>query len=299
METALTAARAILLEARSKRPRPHLDDKVLTAWNALMISAFAKGAQALDDPIYEQAARRAADFVLRHLYDPEHVSLQRRYREGESAIPGFLDDYAFLLVALLDLYETVFDTYYLELAVQLAGRMRELFEDSENGGFFSTPEGDANLILRMKDDYDGAEPSGNSIAVLALLRLARITGREEFEQPGWPHAEGIRLAACVHRQRSAAHADRAYVLERQSARQVVLAGPRDDAAPMLEAVRSRFLPYTTVLAADEESRPVLARYISAIGDMKPLDGCVAAYVCENFTCQLPVTEVAKLNELLQ
>lgn len=297
-ETALHAARAVLLEARSTRPRPHLDDKVLTAWNALMISAFAKGAQILEDPLYEQAARRAAGFLLRHLYDPEHVSLQRRYREGESAIPGFLDDYAFLLVALLDLYETVFDTYYLELAVQLAGRMREHFEDSENGGFFSTPEGDVNLILRMKDDYDGAEPSGNSMAVLALLRLARMTGREEFEQ-----SAGRALKAFASRLGSIGSGVplllTALMYSEAAARQVVLAGPRDDTAPMLEAVRSRFLPYTTVLAADEESRPVLARYIAAIGDMKPLDGCAAAYVCENFTCQLPVTEVAQLNELLQ
>ncbi len=295
---ALSAARAVVLEARSKRPRPHLDDKILTAWNALMISAFAKGAQVLDDPIYEQAARRSADFILRHLYNPEHATLERRYREGESAIPGFLDDYAFLVVALLDLYETVFETYYLELAVQLAGRMRELFEDRENGGFFSTPEGDANLILRMKDDYDGAEPSGNSVAVLALLRLARLTGRQEFEES----AERT-LKAFASRLASVGSGVplmlTAFMYSEAPSRQVVLAGPKDDAAPMLAAVRSHFLPYTTVLAADDESRSVLARYFPAIGDMRPLGGSVAAYVCENFTCQLPVTEVAQLSDLLQ
>ena len=295
---ALASARAILLEARSKRIRPHLDDKVLTAWNALMISAFAKGAQILGDPLYGQAARRAAEFVLRHLYDPERAALLRRFREGEAAIPGFLDDYAFLIVALLDLYETHFEPYHLELAAQLAGRMIELFEDREQGGFFSTPAGDSNLILRMKDDYDGAEPSGNSMAASALLRLAHMTDSDKFRQS----AERA-LRAFSGRVASIASGMPQMLVAIAGSlappRQIVLAGPKDQAGPMLETVRRHFLPDTAIFVLDEEDRTALGRYKPVLASMKPLGGAMTAYVCENFACGLPTTEVDKLDELLQ
>jgi uncharacterized protein YyaL (SSP411 family) len=296
---ALEAARGILLEARSKRVRPHLDDKVLTAWNALMISAFAKGAQLLGDTRYENAASRATEFVLRHLYDPARVTLLRRYREGEAAIPGFLDDYAFFANALLDLYETRFETDHLELAVRILGRMCELFEDRERGGFYSTAEGDSNLILRMKDDYDGAEPSGNSIAALALLRAARMTGRDDLRERA-AHA----LEAFSGRMRSIpAAVPQMLVAGMYSAaapRQIVIAGGKNESEALLEAVRKRFLPDATVLlAATDGDRETLARYAPAYAGMKPVDGHAAAYVCENFACRLPVTTVEKLDELLQ
>jgi uncharacterized protein YyaL (SSP411 family) len=295
---ALRAARAVLLEARSKRPRPHLDDKVLTAWNALMISAFAKGAQVLSDPLYAQAARRATDFVLRHLYDPGRVALLRRFRDGEAAIPAFLDDYAFLVIALVDLYETEFDTDYLDRAAQLAGRMIDLFEDPEAGGFYSTPEGDANLILRIKDEYDGAEPSGNSMAALGLLRLAHLTGRDDFRQPA---ERTLRAFSARMASMSLGLPEMLVALAASlwPPRQIVLAGPKQDALEMLQTVRARFLPETPVLLVTGESRAALARYSPALAQMNPVDGRVTAYVCENFTCRLPTTDVAKLAELLQ
>ncbi len=298
VRTALSAARATLLEARSKRARPHLDDKVLTAWNGLMISAFAKGAQILGEPSYQKAARRATDFVLRHLYDPERGVLLRRFRAGEAAIPAFLDDYSFLLQALLDLYESGFETYHLELAIQLTRKMRELFEDNETGGFFSTPEGDANLILRIKDDYDGAEPSGNSIAANVLLRLARITGQDDLRKSSERTLE--LFSSKLGSTPSGVPQMLATLLFSLSPpRQIVIAGPKDQAGEMLDAVRSRFLPDTTVFLLDDESRAALTRIQPGLADMTSIHGRVTAYVCENFACQLPTTEVDKLAALLQ
>ncbi len=178
----LQQARVELLELRSKRVRPHLDDKILTAWNGLMISAFAKAAQVLEEPRYLAAAKRAADFILSRMYQAETGLLLRRFRDGDAAIPGFLDDYAFLIAALLDLYEADFNPERIGMAIRLAVKMRELFEDPAAGGFFSTAAGDHNLVLRMKDDYDGAEPSGNAVALLDLLRLEHITDRPDFRE---------------------------------------------------------------------------------------------------------------------
>ncbi|MEK7408970.1 MAG: thioredoxin domain-containing protein [Acidobacteriota bacterium] len=176
VHAALREGRQKLLAERSKRMRPHRDDKILTAWNGLMISAFAKAGQVLEEPRYLEAARRARDFIVQHLSAGER--LLRRYRDGEATIPAFLDDYAFFVQGLLDLHEA----HDQDLAVKLTETQIELFEDKENGGFFSTAAGDGNLVLRMKDDHDGAEPSGNSVAVLNLLRLAEMTGRQDFRQ---------------------------------------------------------------------------------------------------------------------
>ncbi|MFZ0936783.1 MAG: thioredoxin domain-containing protein, partial [Bryobacteraceae bacterium] len=180
VRAALDKAKAALLAARAARVRPHLDDKILTAWNGLMISAFALGGTVLEEPRYAAAARRAADFTLSRLFQPETGRLLRRYREGEAAIPAFLEDYALFTQALLDLYEAQFDRRDLEWAVRLAEKQSALFEDSAGGGFFHSPAGDPSLVLRLKEDYDGAEPSGNSIAILNLLRLAQVTGRAGF-----------------------------------------------------------------------------------------------------------------------
>src|SRR5262245_40422234 len=182
VRAAIERAERILLEARSKRIRPHLDDKILTAWNGLMISASALGGAVLNDQRYAEAARRAAEFIIRRMYDPASGMLLRRYRQGEAAIPGFLDDYAAFIQALLNLYETQFDLGPLQLATRLAEKQAELFEDRERGAFYSSPAGDNSLVLRMKEDYDGAEPSGNSLALMNLLRLARITNRDDFRQ---------------------------------------------------------------------------------------------------------------------
>jgi uncharacterized protein len=178
---AMAEARARLRDARSKRARPHLDDKILTGWNGLMISAFAKAAHVLGEARYLEAARRAADFVWNRMYLPETCTLLRRYRDEEAAVPGFLDDYVCFAQCLVDLHEVTASPEYLEKAIFLAGSFIQRFEDKSHGGFYATEENTRDLVLRIKDDYDGAEPSGNSLAALLLLRLARITCREDYQ----------------------------------------------------------------------------------------------------------------------
>ncbi|MEO8027845.1 MAG: thioredoxin domain-containing protein [Bryobacteraceae bacterium] len=295
----LAAAKIKLFEARKTHVRPGLDDKILTSWNGMMISAFAKGAQILGDSRYAHAALRSATFILQTMFDPETVVLKRRYRDGDAAIDGFLDDYAWFATALADIYETTFETYYLELAVQLAGRMCELFEDAESGGFFATTEGGADLVLRLKEDYDGAEPSGNSVAIALLLRLHAITGREAFLE-----SAGKALAALSSRLTSSPagvpQLMSAYLTTLSPHRQVVLAGTAPGIAPLLQSVRGHFLPSTVTIAiTSQDQREDLGRYQPQLTDMQPMDGKAAAFVCENFACQLPVTEVADLDRLLE
>ena len=173
----LASARAKLLKVRARRPRPHLDDKIVTAWNGLMISAFARASQVLDNPAYLDDAVRAADFLRRHLYREEDGILLRSYREGPAPVEGFADDYAFLIQALLDLYEAGFDPAHLYWARRLQAKQDELFYDPAEGGYFAVSERDTSVLLRLKEDHDGAEPSANSVSALNLARLSAMTGK--------------------------------------------------------------------------------------------------------------------------
>ena len=278
---------ARLLEVRSRRPRPHLDDKILTAWNGMMISAFAKGAQILGDRRYANAASAARTFLFGTLWREGEDVLLRRYRDGDAAIEAFLDDYAALINALVDLYETAFDPADLTWATQLAERAVALFQDTEGGGFFSSPANQGDLVLRLKDDYDGAEPSGNSVMVLALLRLARITGKSDFR------AAADRALEAFSGRMLAGGAGLPQMLVAQmfamgKPMEIVLAGPRDRQAEMLAEIRKRFLPNAVVMQASEAPEA-----------MPAIDDRATAYVCENYACKLPVTEAVALAELLQ
>jgi uncharacterized protein len=293
IEAELQPAKAALLAIRSKRVRPHLDDKVLTAWNGLMISAFAKGAQVLGhsghaEPRYLEAAQRAASFISTRMYDANSGVLKRRYRDGDAAIAGFLDDYAFFAGALLDLYEADFDPAHIETAMALTDKMRELFEDKTEGAFFSTTAGDSNLVLRMKDDYDGAEPSGNSVALIDLLRLAHFTDRADYRE-----AAERTLRALGPKITHQAVAVPQILVGLDYAlgprREVVIAG---DAEEFLRHVRSRFLPRTVTLRSS-------ARFFPVAASMHEIDGKPTAYVCQDYVCQLPVNDVSKLQQLLQ
>lgn len=292
-EAELQPAKAALLAIRSKRVRPHLDDKILTAWNGLMISAFAKAAQVLDDARYLEAAQRAARFILGQMYDAASGVLLRRYRDGEAAIAGFLDDYAFFIGALLDLYEADFDARHVEFAMRLADKMRDLFEDKSVGGFFSTAAGVSDLVLRMKDDYDGAEPSGNSAALVALLRLAHFTDRTDYRESAERILEA--LGGKIAEQPVAAPqmlVGLDYYLATR--REVVIAGAKElpETHEFLREIRSRFLPHTITLLSD-------STFFPSAREMRALDGKTTAYVCENYACQLPTSQLASFIELLQ
>jgi uncharacterized protein YyaL (SSP411 family) len=279
-----------LMEVRSHRVRPHLDDKILTAWNGLMISAFAKAAQALDEPRYLAAAQRAAEFIFANLYDASSGILQRRYRDGESAIHGFLDDYAFLIAALLDLYEADFNPRHIENAITLADKMRDLFEDSAEGAFFTTVAGDSSLVLRMKDDYDGAEPSGNSMALLDLLRLAHLTDRADYREAA---DRTLRALMPKMANQPVAVPQMLVALDYSLApkREVVIVGePR----VFLRELRGRFLPHTVTMVLGSGSQ-----FFSAAANMHQIAGQPTAYVCQNYACQLPTNDVTKFVELLQ
>jgi uncharacterized protein YyaL (SSP411 family) len=292
---------AALLRARSERVRPHLDDKILTAWNGLMISAFARGGAILEEPRYAAAARRAAEFLVARMYDAQTGTLLRRWRQGEAAIPAFLDDYALFVQGLLDLYEAQFDRRDLELAIRLTEKQMELFEDPEQGAFFASAADDTSLLMRVKEDYDGAEPSGNSVAAMNLLRLARFTNRSGFRESAertltafasrlaaTPAALPQMLAACE------------WLLGEP--REIVLVGDRRDAGTeaLLRALHSRFVPNRVIMLLDSpETRRALAARIPSIDSMEKIDGRASAYVCRNYTCQLPVTEADKFAELIQ
>ena len=288
VQTLLDRSSKALLKLRAARVRPHLDDKVLTGWNALMISAFAKAAQVLGDSDYAQVARRATDFLHTHLWREEGSLLLRRFREGESAVDGFLDDYALLTLALLDLYETTFDPSDFHWAVTLAQLAIERFADPQNGGFFSTAAAQGDLVLRLKDDYDGAEPSGNSVMTIALLRIARMNGNEHFRE-----AAEKSLQAFASRLRSQGTAVPqmlvAHGLAWAKPMEIVLAGPLPDQRmnEMLAAIHARFLPNAVVMRAPEAPQP-----------MPALNGAPTAYVCENYACNQPVCSATELENLL-
>jgi uncharacterized protein YyaL (SSP411 family) len=306
-QASMDAACRILLKTRSAtRTRPHLDDKVLTSWNGLMISAFAQGARVLGDPHLLEAANRAAHFVLKHLYKPEEGRLLRRFRDGDSAIPGFLDDYAFFIQGLLDLFEASHETYYFQVAIQLAASMLELFKDDDRGGFFSTSGTDASLVMRMKDDYDGAEPSANSYAIQVLLKLAHLTGREDFRLAA-ERALAAFSGKLVDQGPAVPQMLAAWIASQTPPKQIVLVaapstnGMRDAAMnAMLKSIAQHFLPFTTTIVIDSaKTRAALVPYIPTLEAMVAVDGKATAYVCENFACQLPVTEVDALAKLLQ
>ena len=295
----LEKARQKLFAAREKRVHPGKDDKILADWNGLMISALAKGSQAFDEPAYAEAARHAADFILNSMRRPDG-SLFHRHRDGESAISGFLDDYAFQVWGLLDLYEATFETSYLKNALELTDYMTRHFPDERNGGFYLTPDTDETLIVRQKDAYDSAMPSGNSVAMLDLLRLARMTASSDMEKKaagtGRAFFESVKQLPSAHSQLLIA-----VDFGLGPSYEVVIAGnpQAEDTRLMLKALRRKFAPNKVVLLrpAGQES-PDIVRFALFTKDLSGSDGKATAYVCRNYACQLPTTDVDKMLELL-
>lgn len=289
-EERLGRIRKRLFAYREQRVRPHRDDKVLTDWNGLMIAAFAKAAAVFDRPDYAVAAERAADFIFLKMRSADGRVLHR-YREGEASIPAYLDDYAFLIWGLIELYEATFDLRWLHDAIALNQEFLERFWDERTGGFFFTPDDGEKLLLRKKESYDGAVPSGNSVAALNLLRLGRITGDTSLEAKA---DELGRAFAGTIRQFPSAYTQFLAALEFAlgPSFEVVIAGNPDavDTRALVHALRSAFIPNKTVLLRHEGIAAELAALAPYTAGHVEIDGRATAYVCSRFACEEPVTD---------
>ncbi|MFQ5928330.1 MAG: thioredoxin domain-containing protein [Acidobacteriota bacterium] len=300
IKDAIEQGRRKLFRRRAKRPRPGLDDKVLTAWNGLMISALAKGHQVLQEEKYLRAAVRAATFITEKLYDEQSGLLKRRYRDGEAAIDGLVDDYAFFIQGLLDLYESSLDGRWLLLAMELTETQNRLFWDAQNGGFYSTAGKDPSILIRMKEDYDGAEPSPNSIAILSLLRLSEIAGKERWRQMAEKSIRAFerRLAAAPQAMPQMMVAVNFYL---DKPKQILIAGHRSasDTRAILREVHKRFIPNKIIVLADGgRAQERLAQSLEILNSLRRIDGKATAYICENYVCKLPTNDVSVVGRLL-
>jgi uncharacterized protein YyaL (SSP411 family) len=296
----LARSRKMFLSIRNKRPRPHLDDKIISAWNGLMISAYARAAQVLDEPRYLEAATRASRFLRTHLYDEKSKVLFRNYREGRGEIEGFADDYAFVIQGLLDLYEVSFDIEWLKFAVELQETQDHSFFDEKNGGYFSTSGKDSSVPLRMKDDNDSAEPAASSIAALNLLRLGQLRDDRKIEERAKKTIDAF-APTLSHFASAMPQMLVAVDFGLSKPRQIVIAGKIDNAETktLLKEVHRHFLPNTILILADGgDGQKYLGERNEAIRAMSMIDGKPAAYVCENFTCKAPVTDPRALRDLL-
>jgi uncharacterized protein YyaL (SSP411 family) len=282
--------RAALLDKREERVRPGLDDKRLTAWNALMISALAEAGAVLERMDYLDAARDAASFVLDELRDADG-RLLRTYNAGEAKLNAYLEDHAFLLEALLALYEATFEPRWFHAARELADALIERFADGEHGGFFQTSSDHEQLVARRKEIDDAPIPSGQSSAAFGLLRLAALTGEARYEEHG---TSVLRLFADLLRRSPLAfgHLLQALDFHLAPAREIALVGA--DTAALERAVRAEFRPHVVLARGDGDD----AAGVPLLEGRTALDGRAAAYVCERFSCLRPVSEPAELQALL-
>jgi uncharacterized protein YyaL (SSP411 family) len=285
----LAEIRSRLLAARSRRVRPGLDDKRLCSWNALMISALAEAGAVLGASDYLEAATACASFLVAELRTPEG-RLLRTWKDGQAKLPAYLEDYAYTLEALLTLYECTFDPRWYGEAVAIADTLIAHFEDSEHGGFFTTADDHEQLPARRKDLEDSPIPSGNSAAALGLLRLALLSGEGKYER----HALGVlRLLypiACRH-PHAFGHLLRAADFYLAPVREVAIVGPPEQASELVRVVRDAYRPHLVLAGGEPDGVPLLDGRV-------PVEGRAAAYVCEHFMCQAPVTTPEALGAAL-
>ncbi len=296
----LTRSKELLFTARAERKRPHLDDKVITAWNGMMIGALARGSRVLQEPSLLAAAVTAADFLRETLYDETDHTLQRRYRKQEAGMTGQLDDYTFLVDGLLELYQASQDPQWLSWSIDLTERQIALFWN-EKGSFFFDSAADSSVKVRMRDKYDGAEPAGNSVAAHNLLRLALLRNKPHWQEMArrlmesfgdvinrYPPALPLMLTAWQQ------------IDSKPS--QVVIVGEREaeDTEALLQVVNRSFEPTRLLLLADgAENQAYLSRTLPFLEAVRRINGKATAYVCSNFTCKMPVTDPFALQQQLK
>ena len=297
-EAALDAARRKLLAVRAARPRPFRDEKTVTAWNGLAISAFAFAAFVLDEPAYAERAKTAADFVLTELRPSGRLA--RSYRAGRTSGGAFLDDYAFLIAGLIDLYEATGDVNRLEQAIELDAELERLYEDREGGGFYFTASDQEQILQRTKPVADGAEPSGNSVHILNLLRLQEFTTDDRFRVRA---DRALQAFASMIESDPTAVSELLLALELRHAKPlqilvVTQSAASGEAGALLDILRRTFTPNRILAVASEEDLPQAQTAIPLFEDKRAIGGRTTVYVCEERICKLPTSDPAELAELL-
>jgi len=294
----LDAARQQLFSERGMRLTLHRDDKILTDWNGFMIAALAKAGQVFNDPAYTQAAQNAADFLLTEM-KAEDGRLLHRFLEGEADLSAYIDDYAFFTWGLIELYESTFDTRYLEQALHLTEELRAHFWDDEDGGFYLTPQDGEDLLVRQKVGKDRDLPSGNSAAMLNLLRLNRMTADAQLEDKAVDIVQSFAL------QIDGVPSDYSLMMNAVDfgvgpSYEVVIAGDplEADTQAMLSALRAEFIPNKVVLLRPPGESPEIVRLAGYIKNYTSWNGQATAYVCLNYYCELPTTDISQMLALL-
>ncbi len=298
LDERLEIIRQQLFDVREARIHPHKDDKILTDWNGLMIAAFAKAGRAFNEPSYTEAAVQSADFILATMRD-ENGRLLHRYRDGEAAILANADDYAFLTWGLLELYEATFNLTYLEAAIDLTEELNTHFWDESVGGYYFTPDDGETLITRQKQIYDGAIPSGNSIAMLNLLRIGRITADADYE------AQAAQVAQAFRDQISAGPVSHTALMSALEfgvgpSYEVIIVGEEgaEDTEAMLAALRDEYVPNKVVLLRGVAEDGPLVQLADYTKYYYLIDDQATAYVCQNYVCEFPTTDPEKMVTLL-
>ena len=297
----VSRGRAALLAARAARPRPQLDDKVLTAWNGLMIAGYARAGRVLDGRRdYVDAAGRAAAFVRTNLWQAERGTLLRRYRRGATGVEAYAEDYAYLIFGLLELFQAGGDAGWLEWALSLQKRLDQLFWDPIDGGWYSTTGEDASVLLRLKDEHDGAEPAATSVALLNLIALSHLTGDSEmadrvmttFGTFGASASMGGRGVPMMLAALSTYHA---------GVSQIVIVGEPDaaDTRALSNVVRRHYMPAAVLIPVSEAQREPLSRLLPWTSSLCRRDGRATVFVCRDFACQIPTTSVDELDAQLE
>lgn len=292
----LEEIRRKLFEYREKRVHPYKDDKILTAWNGLMIAAMAYAGRVMGSKEYIDCAEKAFNFIIGNLVR-EDGRLLARYREGEAAYPAYLDDYAFLVWGLIELYQATFKPDYLKHALDMSREMIGLFWDGKEGGLYLYGEDSEELIARPKEIYDGAIPSGNSVAALNMLRLAMMTGDRDLEEKSQLQMK-VFSAEVERSPYSHSYFMMAALFSKTPIKEVVIAAQNmDEAKELLREVNERFLPFSTVLlnTGDEE----LTRMVPFLKGQNTIDCKPTAYVCRNFACSLPVNDIDDFARMLE
>ncbi len=285
-------SRKILFEIREKRIHPNKDEKILTDWNGLFIAALSRAANVFGKEIYCTAAQKAADFILENMMDSH---LYHRYYQKDVAVPGFVDDYAFFVWGLLEVYEATFSVKYLQYAVTLTEYMVDHFFDENGGGFYMVSDRGEYILVRQKQSYDGAIPSGNSVAALNLLRLARMTGNTRFEEKA---AQLFTAFSGEVNRLPSAHTFLLTALDFAvgPSFEVVIVGNRNspDTHRMTAELRKIFIPNKVVIHRPDEKSPEITNLSPFTADLAALDGKATVYVCRDYVCSHPITEVTSL-----